>query len=474
MNPEIRRGMLNCCRKWGKSTMIALKAAHFAAHRPKTTVLVVAPSSRQSEELLGIAGRMLRDLKEQATYSQARITLPNGSRILALPNQPETIRGYSPELLVVDEAAYLPEEIWDAVFPMLNAAEHGGWLWLMSTPAQPVGFFHRLWTQEGEHWERLKVTAYDCPRIPAAMIQEAKRSFSPERFGREYLCEFQQPATATFTEELVRQCLDDSLPDFLTSPVPPAMEAAPKGARPGHECSADLGLEQNPSAFAVLEFMVEPTHTIDPATRAPLFRCSLALRHLESPPLGTPYLEVIERLKALVRHPRLQGRCKLTVDAAGVGSPVLELLQRDAEAPVTGMVLTSGLQPKEEKGRLMVPKPALLDRLDYVLRTKKLRIAPGPLREQLVRELTMLQKERSESGYVSYATKIDDDLVMAVAMGVWQAWEVQKKYLDVEGPVAIVGENVELRSDATAWSAIQERLRLQRGWVRERFPWWRG
>ena len=46
LNSNIRRGILNCCRKWRKSTMIALKAAHFAAHRPGTTVLVVAPSAR--------------------------------------------------------------------------------------------------------------------------------------------------------------------------------------------------------------------------------------------------------------------------------------------------------------------------------------------------------------------------------------------------------------------------------------------
>ena len=118
---SIRRWILNCCRKWGKSTMIALKAAHFAAHRPGTTVLVVAPSARQSEELLGIAARMLRDLEQAATYSQAKITAKNGSRILALPNQAKTIRGYSPELVVIDEAAYLPEEMWETALPMLNA-----------------------------------------------------------------------------------------------------------------------------------------------------------------------------------------------------------------------------------------------------------------------------------------------------------------------------------------------------------------
>ena len=111
LDPAIRRGMLNCCRKWGKSTMIALKAAHFAVTHPEATILIAAPSSRQSEELLGIAARFLRDLDQPATHAQQRLTLPNRARILALPNQPETIRGYSPQLLVIDEAAYLSEEL---------------------------------------------------------------------------------------------------------------------------------------------------------------------------------------------------------------------------------------------------------------------------------------------------------------------------------------------------------------------------
>ncbi len=69
-------------------------------------VLMVAPSARQSEELLGIAANLLRQFEVPATYSQDKVNLANKARILALPNQPVTIRGYSPHLLVVDEAAY--------------------------------------------------------------------------------------------------------------------------------------------------------------------------------------------------------------------------------------------------------------------------------------------------------------------------------------------------------------------------------
>ena len=442
LDPGIRRGILNCCRKWGKSTMIALKAAHFAATTPGATVLVVAPSARQSEELLGIAGNILRKLEQAATYSQERVSLANKSRILALPNQPVTIRGYSPQLLVVDEAAYLPEEIWDAVFPMLNAAPGGGWLWLMSTPAQPVGFFHRLWESPGDHWTKLKVTAHDCPRIPAAMIEEARRSFAPERFAREYLCEFAQPATAAFPEEIIRSCLDPTLPDFFSTPLRYPLPGAPPKARPHAVVASDLGQAQDRSAFSIVEFTMEPTGTIDPATRAPLFRCGLALRYLESPPLGTPYPEVMERILALTSHPRIQGRCTLVVDANGPGAPMVDFLKRTRkDCLLVPLKTTGGQEVRQDKGNWHVPKSVLLDRLEFVLRLKKLRIAPGPLTEALIREMTLLEREVRDSGNVTFSTpsrNVHDDLVMATAMAVWQAWEVHGQYLQVDGPVPLV------------------------------------
>ena len=436
----IRLGALNCCRKWGKSTMIALKAAHFAAHRPGTTVLVVAPSSRQSKELLGIAARMLRDLEQTATYSQAKITLKNRPRILALPNQAKTIRGYSPELVVIDEAAYLPEEMWKTALPMLNAAEGGGWLWLMSTPAEPVGFFHRLWSDEkAKQWTRLKVTAYDCPRIPEAMIAEAKRSFPADRFAREYLCEFAQPPTAAFPEEMVRACLDPTLADFFTSPLPFPLPAAPRGARPHAYMGQDLGERVDPSALAIAEYVSAPTSTVDPATWEPLFRCSLALRHMESPPLGTEYPDVAARARQVAQHPRIAGRCTLVVDANGAGAGAMSLFKKpEFPAPLIAMIATGGQEARATEGGYNVPKPMLLDRLEYLLRTKKLRIAVAPWTEPLIRELTMIKRELQPSGYVTYSSPIHDDMVMALAMAAWWAWKEHERYLDAPGPVAIV------------------------------------
>ena len=47
-----RRGIVNCTRQWGKSTVTAAKAVHRAYSAPGSLTLVVTPSGRQSGEFL--------------------------------------------------------------------------------------------------------------------------------------------------------------------------------------------------------------------------------------------------------------------------------------------------------------------------------------------------------------------------------------------------------------------------------------
>ncbi len=59
--------------------------------------------------------------------SQLKIELANGSRILCLPGEEATIRGFSPNLLVIDEASRVPDDLYRAVRPMLAVSQ--GRLW---------------------------------------------------------------------------------------------------------------------------------------------------------------------------------------------------------------------------------------------------------------------------------------------------------------------------------------------------------
>src|ERR1700728_1915188 len=54
-----RRGILNCTRQWGKSTVSVAKALHRALTVPKCLVLVASPGERQSGEWVRKAEDML-------------------------------------------------------------------------------------------------------------------------------------------------------------------------------------------------------------------------------------------------------------------------------------------------------------------------------------------------------------------------------------------------------------------------------
>src|SRR5262249_56839935 len=93
--------------------------------------------------------------------SALRLELTNGSRVVALPGDEQHVRGYSGvSLLVIDEAARVPDALYYAVRPMLAVSQ--GRLVALSTPFGKRGWVHAAWTGAGA-WERIAVTAAGCP-----------------------------------------------------------------------------------------------------------------------------------------------------------------------------------------------------------------------------------------------------------------------------------------------------------------------
>ena len=105
------------------------------------------------------------------------------------------------DLLVIDEAARVFDDLYDTVRPML--AVSNGAMWLLSTPAGRRGFFYDEWKNGGEEWKRVTVKATECPRIPAQFLERERRKWTEQGFAQEYLCEFGEPPGALFPRELI-------------------------------------------------------------------------------------------------------------------------------------------------------------------------------------------------------------------------------------------------------------------------------
>jgi hypothetical protein len=126
--------------------------------------------------------------------------LANGSRIVSLPGKDDAaVRGYSNvTTLIVDEAARVSDALYSAVRPML--AVSGGRMVVLSTPFGRRGWFYEAWHSD-EVWQRVKVTAPDCPRIPADFLAEERKALGPRWYSQEYHCSFEDMTGAVFSGE---------------------------------------------------------------------------------------------------------------------------------------------------------------------------------------------------------------------------------------------------------------------------------
>ncbi len=199
-----RRGIVNCTRQWGKSTVLAAKAVHRAETRAGCLVLVMSPSLRQSGEFLRKAEEFVRRMGMAVRGdgdNALSIAFPNGSRIVGLPGVERTVRGFSNvSLMLIDEAARAPDELYRAMRPALATGD--GDLWLMSTPNGKRGFFWEEWERGGPEWERIRVPAEECPRISARFLAE-ERSKGEQWYRQEYGCEFLDHDGAVFPGDLI-------------------------------------------------------------------------------------------------------------------------------------------------------------------------------------------------------------------------------------------------------------------------------
>lgn len=211
-----KRILLLCARQCGKSTTTAILALHTALFFANSLVLLLSPSLRQSGELFKKLTGYYQDLGRPLVAEQETaltLTLENRSRVVSLPSKESTIRGYSAvRLLIVDEAARVSDDLFQSVTPML--AVSGGRMVCLSTPFGKRGFFYESWTGS-EPWERVKVLAHECSRIPASFLDAERRSKGPRWFAQEYECSFEEVEDAVFTHDIIHAAVRDDIEPII-------------------------------------------------------------------------------------------------------------------------------------------------------------------------------------------------------------------------------------------------------------------
>ena len=227
-----RGNMLLCSgRQTGKSFIISRKACKEALEHSAFQVLVIAPTERQSEEVLikclvyldQTEPNMICKGKDRPT--KHKIKLKNGSTIECLPTGATGagIRGKTIDLLICDEAGFVEESVWSAITPMLLTT--AGEIWLISTPNGKNGYF---WDRYNDpNFKRFHVNSEKVMREreinsdwtekqregAIKWLEQERERMTDKEFRQEYCGEFVDDLSRFFSDDLINKTCTLEVPE---------------------------------------------------------------------------------------------------------------------------------------------------------------------------------------------------------------------------------------------------------------------
>jgi len=220
-------------RQSGKSRALAVLGLWSAFRRREQRVLLVSAGEEASRRLLAEVRRIATGsslLAGSVVDEQAGLlTLSNGSEVRSVPASERAVRGWTVDLLLVDEAAMVPDDLLlGAAFPT-TAARPDARIVLASSATVAAGAFfdHAIRGEQGsEHARTFRWALVDAHWISPSTIEAARESMSPTRFAAEYEGVFASGADALFSRQTLDRVTADYRIDELEQLRGPARLAA--------------------------------------------------------------------------------------------------------------------------------------------------------------------------------------------------------------------------------------------------------
>jgi predicted phage terminase large subunit-like protein len=168
-------------------------------------VWYVAPTFEKSKGIMWPLLKMLGHKVIATTHENtATCTLVNGRRIaIKGSDRPDTLRGRGLSYVVLDEFAFMKEDVWEKIIrPALSDVE--GRALFIGTP-EGKNHFYNLFMKAGQlglpTWQAFQFKSIDNPTMTATEIMAAKESMSTENFRQEYEASFTEGGGKVFKEE---------------------------------------------------------------------------------------------------------------------------------------------------------------------------------------------------------------------------------------------------------------------------------
>lgn len=366
--------VLACGRRWGKTDACAARiVGSLFQPSPKRHVLI-APTLDQARLLFNRVVELLEALvghKVKASRTPyPRLEFDNHRVAARSGHLGRSLRGNEATDIVVDEAAFVPEElITEIAMPMLATTD--GSLSLISTP-RGLNHFWRFFQmgQEGRHgiWSQ-RAPSLESPYVSESFLQVQRELISERAFRTEYEAEFIESEGRVFRTEAIDACLALPTHEPVTGPF---------------QIGVDWGRYQDFTAVAVVCGLKSQARLVE-ITR---FQ-------------GDSWREQVQQVAHIIgRYAKPIVRC----DATGLGDPLTEGLINMRIGAVVRPYVFSAARKNE-----------LLEQLVWMIENATLRMEPHV---ELLRELQHFEATETASGNrrLSARSGYHDDLVVALAL----------------------------------------------------------
>lgn len=209
-------------RQTGKDFSAGCEGVEDCLKNPKTTWLIGAAGERQAMESLSKWKEWAEAYKfaienyvedresAEALIKSGTIIWQNGSRVIAVPANPNTVRGYSANILLT-EFAFIeePDATWRAILPSITNPLRGGLkkVRIITTPNGVGNKAHDLWIKENK-WSKHKVTIHDAVAqgLPVDIDELREGIDDAEGWAQEFECEFMDVSSVLLPYELIATC----------------------------------------------------------------------------------------------------------------------------------------------------------------------------------------------------------------------------------------------------------------------------
>jgi hypothetical protein len=187
-------------RQAGKSTTVTAYLLHYILFNQSMNVAILANKMSTARELLArlkLAYEYLpRWLQQGITeWNKGSIQLENGSRVIASATSSSAVRGMSLNAILLDEFAYVPdnvaEEFFSSVYPTISSGKDTKMI-VVSTP-HGMNMFYKMWTDatnKRNTYIPIEVHWSDVPGRDEKWKEETIANTSLEQFNTEHNCEF--------------------------------------------------------------------------------------------------------------------------------------------------------------------------------------------------------------------------------------------------------------------------------------------